>query len=200
MAGTLPASPEPTQVKFDLQTPVIKTTTISGKTRRVAMGIQYYTMTLRYGSMTSDSLRPLQAFLASQYGGYDSFQVVLPKISYRKATDTLTTPYATEATVVGSTSIKMTSSSLNKTALKAGDFFKFENHSKVYMANADWSTGSTGTSFLTFTPGLVTNVVMGEIITYDAVPFTVILDNEVQTFNHGIGGIATFDLELREVW
>lgn len=199
MSGTFPATPQPTAVKFNLETPVIKTTTISGKTRRVAMGIQYYTMTIRYGSMTKEELGPVQAFIASQYGGYDSFQIVLPKISYRKATDTITTPYASEAAVVGSTSLKMTST-VNKTGLKAGDFFKFENHSKVYMANADWASGSTGTSFLTFTPGLVDDVVQGEIITYDAVPFTVILDNEVQSFDHGIGGIATFDLELKEVW
>ena len=33
-----------------------------------------------------------------------------------------------------------------------------------------------------------------------ALLFTVMLDNEVQSFSHGIGGIATFDIELREVW
>jgi len=199
MAGTFPTNPKPTSIKFELQTPVLKTTTISGKTRRVAMGIQYYTMSIRYGSMTKEQLGPVQAFIASQYGGYDSFQIVLPNISYRKATDTITTPYAPEAAAAGSTSIKMTTTA-NKTGLKAGDFFKFENHSKVYMANADWNSGSTGTSNLSFTPGLVTGVVMGETITYNAVPFTVILDNDVQSFSHGIGGIATFDLELRETW
>jgi hypothetical protein len=206
MSGTFPATPQPTAVKFNLETPVLKTQSLSGKTRRVAMGIQYYSFTARYSSMTKETLGPVQAFIASQYGGYDSFQYVIPKVSYRKATDTITTtPYATLAGstattyIAGSTAIKVATDT-NKSVLKAGDFFKFDGHSKVYMINADWNSGSTGTTTISFTPALVNDVANAETLIIDAVPFTVILNNEVQSFDHGIGGIATFDLDFREVW
>lgn len=200
MSGTFPSTPQPTDIKFNLQTPVLKTTTISGKTRRVAMGIQYYTMTLRFGSMTSSQMNPIQAFIASQYGAYDSFQIVLPKISYRKATDSIsTTPTATASVSAGATSLKVTTDN-NKTVLKAGDFFKFANHTKVYMANTDFTSTSTGTGVLSFTPALVNDVTSSEALTITAVPFTVILDNEEQSFTVGVGGITTTELELREVF
>lgn len=203
MAGTFPSTPKPSQIKFDIQTPVLKTTTLSGKTRRVAMGTQYYTFTARWNSMTKEQFNPIQAFIAKQYGGYDSFQIVLPEVSYRKATDTITTTPTAVTTasyyLAGSTTMKV-STDINKTVLKAGDFFKFDGHSKVYMANDDLLSTSSGTGVLNFTPGLVVDVAANEQLTIDAVPFTVILSNDAQSFNHGIGGIATFDLEFREVW
>lgn len=203
MAGTFPSTPAPSDVRFNFESPVLKTTTLSGKTRRVAMGIQYYTFTARWNSMTKQQFNPIQAFVAKQYGGYDSFQIILPEISYRKATDTITTTPTAVTTasyyLAGSTTMKV-STDINKTVLKAGDFFKFAGHSKVYMANDDLLSTSSGTGVLNFTPALVVDVAANEQLTIDAVPFTVIFDNETQTFNHGIGGIATFDLDFRETW
>ena len=59
------------------------------------------------------------------------------------------------------------------------DFIKFANHDKVYMVVADQSDISTGT--LTIEPPLTT-AVSSSNITYDNVPFTVHLTNDVQEF------------------
>ena len=56
---------------------------------------------------------------------------------------------------------------------------KFANHSKVYMVVADQSDISTGT--LSIEPPLTTAVSSSDI-TYDNVPFTVHLTNDVQDF------------------
>jgi hypothetical protein len=198
MSGTYPTTPQPTSIKFNLETPVLKTTTFSGKTRRVAMGIQFYTFSIKYGMMTKETLGPIIGFIAKQYGSYDSFQIVLPKISYRKATDTTTTPTAA-ASAIGSTSLTVTATA-SKTILKAGDFFKCANHSKVYMCNTDCTTSGGGTGTLSFTPGLVATVTASESITIDAVPFTVIINNDIQSFDAGFGGVSSMELDMREVW
>ena len=69
--------------------------------------------------------------------------------------------------------------------LKAGDFIKFANHDKIYMVVADQSDISTGS--LTIEPPLTT-AVSSSNITYDNVPFTVHLTNDIQEF--GVVGTA----------
>ena len=56
---------------------------------------------------------------------------------------------------------------------------KFANHDKVYMVVADQSDISTGS--LTIEPPLTTAVSSSDI-TYDNVPFTVYLTNDIQEF------------------
>jgi hypothetical protein len=65
--------------------------------------------------------------------------------------------------------------------LKAGDFIKFNGHSKVYMVVAD-ATASAGSATLTIEPPLRENLSDNEVITYDGVEFTVRLTNDVQEF------------------
>ena len=64
---------------------------------------------------------------------------------------------------------------------KAGDFLKFASHDKVYMVVAD-VTSSSNAATVTIEPPLITALADNSIVTYDNVPFTVHLTNDVQDF------------------
>jgi hypothetical protein len=203
MAGTLTNTISFLTVDFKINTPTLRTETLSGKTRRAIMGNQFYTFTAKYPNLTESQSRLLNGFFASQYGGYDSFDVILPKLSYRTATSTFSaTPQVSVAASVGSTSVQFSTgvSDANKTLLKSGDFFKFSGHTKVYMAIQDVTTNGFGDGTLVFAGALVNAVNITDTIIYNAVPFKMINTNDVQEFSMGAGGITTLSVDLRETW
>jgi hypothetical protein len=197
MSGTFPSSPGFEAVNFKINTPTLTSETISGKKRRVGMGHSYYTFTTKFPNQTAYNMGPVLGFVAAQYGQLDNFSIVLPELSFTKNTTlgsiTVTT---SSAKAIGDNSVPVAGFSSGDTFLLAGDFFKFSNHSKVYMCTADWVYGQP----LYFSGSLVSAVPSGTQIVFNSVPFNVILDNEIQEFDVGIGGITTMQLDMREVW
>jgi hypothetical protein len=197
MSGTYPASPAFNTVDFKINTPTLVTQTNSGKSRRVGMGHSFYTFTVKHTNLTRNDTGPIIGFVAQQYGPLESFQVVLPEISYSKVADQTTTTVTTSANVfAGVDQVAVTGVATGKNLLRAGDYFKFANHSKVYMCAVTWTSGNP----LYFSGSLVSNVPSGTQIVYNAVPFTVILENGVQEYTTGMGGITSLSLDMRETW
>jgi hypothetical protein len=197
MSGTYPTTPTFQAVDFKINTPTLTSETLSGKTQRVGMGHSFYTFGAQYNNMTDFELGPIVGFLAAQYGPLEDFQIVLPRISFTKGgNQTTTTVTTTQARTRGQNTVTVTGVATGKQLLLAGDFFKFNNHSKVYMCTRDWAVGEA----LNFSGSLVTSVPSGTALTITAVPFTVILDNDVQEFQTGLGGISTLQVDFREVW
>jgi hypothetical protein len=64
------------------------------------------------------------------------------------------------------------------------------------MCTVTWTTGQP----LFFSGSLVKDVPSGTSLVINAVPFTVILDNAVQEFGVGIGGITQLQLDMKETW
>jgi len=122
----------------------------------------------------SDVYGELMAFIVKQRSGKENFTIVPPEVENARGTAS-GTPNGTAS--AGATSITLGGSGTG--TLKAGDFIKFDNHDKVYMVVADQSDISTGT--LTIEPPLTTAVSSTDI-TYDNVPFTVHLTNDIQEF------------------
>lgn len=122
----------------------------------------------------SDVYGQLMAFIVKQRSGKENFTIIPPEIEDAIGTAS-GTPHGTAS--VGATSITLGGTGTG--TLKAGDFIKFSNHSKVYMVVADQSDISTGT--LTIEPPLTTAVSSTDI-QYDNVPFTVYLTNDIQEF------------------
>ena len=84
---------------------------------------------------------------------------------------------------------------------KAGDLIKFA-HSKVYMVVSD-VTSSSNAATVTIEPPLTTALSNNEAVTYDDVPFTVFLKNDIQQFpsqNVTSGGelLYTFEIDVEE--
>jgi len=122
----------------------------------------------------SDVYGELMAFIMKQRSSKENFTIIPPEIEDARGTAS-GTPNGTAS--AGSTSITLGGSGSG--TLKAGDFIKFTNHTKVYMVVEDQSDISTGT--LTIEPPLRTAVSSTDI-TYNNVPFTVYLINDLQEF------------------
>jgi hypothetical protein len=95
------------------------------------------------------------------------------------------------ATAVGATAV--TIASLSGT-LKAGDFVKFANHTKVYMLTAD----RNGAGAIAIEPPLVAAISSNEQMTYTNVPFTVRLANDLQKYKLGAGQLYRFEVDFME--
>jgi hypothetical protein len=190
-------------VNFQVVSPTITTESFSGKVRRVGQGHQYYTFGVSFPPMTSYQFGPVAAFIARQFGQVDSWTVVLPELSYNTGQNagSIGSPGSSAALSVGAKTMTVTGMTPNRTqVLRAGDFFTFNNHTKVYMAVDDLNSNSSGQGALNFAGGLVAAVPQGIGLTTNAVRFTVILDGDVQEYTVGSGGMTNFSFKVREVW
>jgi len=143
----------------------------------------------------NDVYGELMAFIMKQRSSKETFTIIPPEISNARGTAS-GTPNGTAS--AGATSITLGGSGTG--TLKAGDYIKFANHDKVYMVVEDQSDISTGT--LTIEPPL-REAVSSSDISYDNVPFTVYLVNEMQEFG-AIGSdkdgnvLYKFELDVEE--
>ena len=180
MAGSFPIS----TAKFEslgiksIQNTIISKT-VSGKKLARQIDGQRWGFTARIiTAKRSDVYGELMAFIIKQRSGKENFTIIPPEVENARGTAS-GTPNGTAS--AGDTSITLGGSGSG--TLKAGDMIKFANHDKVYMVVADQSDISTGT--LTIEPPLTTAVSSIDI-TYDNVPFTVHLTNDIQEF--GVAG------------
>jgi hypothetical protein len=131
--------------------------------------------------MRRTSYAPIFAFAIAQEGQYETFQLVLPGIYDPQGVAT-GTPIVSGAHASGK-SIPTTGWTASVVGiLKAGDFLKFDNHTKVYMVTADASSDGSGSANLSIEPPLVAALVDTESITVTGVPFTVAFDGDIQEF------------------
>ena len=197
MAGAFPIS----TAKFtslgikSIQNTIISKS-VSGKKLARQIDGQRWAFTIQIiTAKRSDVYGELMAFIVKQRSGKENFTIVPPEITDARGTAS-GTPNGTAS--AGATSITLGGTGTG--TLKAGDFIKFANHDKVYMVVADQSDISTGS--LTIEPPLTT-AITSEDITYDNVPFTVHLTNDVQEFgavgNDKDGNLLyQFELDVEE--
>jgi len=143
----------------------------------------------------SDIYGELMAFIMKQRSQKENFTIIPPELEDARGTAS-GIPNGTAS--AGATSITLGGTGTG--TLLSGDYIKFANHDKVYMVVADQSDISTGT--LTIEPPL-REAVSSSDITYDSVPFTVYLVNEMQEFG-GVGAdkdgnvLYKFELDVEE--
>ena len=176
MAGAFPISSakiESLGIKSIQNTIISKS--VSGKKLARQIDGQRWGFTARIiTAKRSDVYGELMAFIVKQRSGKENFTIIPPEVEDARGTAS-GTPNGTAS--AGATSITLGGTGTG--TLKAGDFIKFANHDKVYMVVADQSDISTGS--LTIEPPLTTAVSSSDI-TYDNVPFTVHLTNDIQEF------------------
>ena len=128
----------------------------------------------------SDVYGELMAFIVKQRSGKENFTIIPPEIEDARGNESGT------LLVNGSHSVGDTTIAIDGFAgdgagrLKAGDFLKFA-HDKVYMVVSD-VTSSSNAATVTIEPPLTTALANDSSVTYDNVPFTVHLVNDVQSF------------------
>jgi len=123
----------------------------------------------------------LMAFIIKQRSGKENFTIIPPELKNAKGHENGTV-LVNGVHAVGDTTIAMDGFAHDGTQrFKAGDMIKFASHSKVYMIVED-VTASSNAATVTIEPPLTTALTDNSTVTYDNVPFTVHLTNDVQEF------------------
>lgn len=201
LATQYPASPSFQSINFTTNTPTQISNTMSGKLRRVGMGVSFYSWEVSYPSLNRLDAGTVKGFLAQALGPQFSFEIVLPRLSYSALTNqTASVPRTSATAAIGSTSVTLTNCGANGQVLAAGDYFKFNNGTKVYQCVAPCTANGSGNATLFFSCPLVAAVPSNTNLTITAVPFTAVLAEEAQEYDAGFGGITSMSVMMREVW
>ena len=190
MSGTYPASPIFKSVGFKSQHYNLSSESISGRTQVRNIGGQRFEFSAQYSRLSRSEFAPVIAFVMAQRGMAETFNVVLPQISF-KTGDALGAVSTSASEAIGQTVISI--DGLTNT-LKAGDMIKFDNHSKVYMIVADL----TGSGNLSIQPALRIAVPNNTAVVYDGVPFLVRLNNDVQEYSLGSASLLDYEVDFIE--
>ena len=191
MAGTYPSTPEFQAINLTSSHSNLSSSSISGKVQVRSLGGHKWSFTAKYNPMTRAEFNPVYAFVISQQGGLDTFTIVPPVISSTTGTATGT------MLVNGSTSAGTRTVPIDGITgtIKAGDLVKFANHTKVYMVTAD----RDGAGDMTIEPALVSDLADNEGVTYNDVPFTMRMTNDVQQYSLNANEYYEYEVDMVEV-
>jgi len=129
----------------------------------------------------SDVYGELMAFIVKQRSGKENFTIIPPELEDARGSETGSV-LVNGAQSAGDTTIAMDGFAGDGAGrFKAGDLIKFASHTKVYMIVAD-VTSSSNAATVTIEPPLIADIANDSAVTYDNVPFTVHLVNDVQSF------------------
>ena len=180
MSGALP-NVRFNAINFKNNQKTLFSETDSGKTFRRQVQGQRFSFTVSYPPMTRAEFAPIMAFIMKQRSRKESFTITLPSYMNAQGNETGTL-LVNGAHSVADTTIDIDGfASDGASRLKAGDLIKFA-HDKVYMVVED-VTSSSNSATVTIEPPLREALANNSSVTYDSVPFTVHLRNDVQEFN-----------------
>ena len=134
----------------------------------------------------------LMAFIIKQRSGKETFTIIPPEIEDARGNETGTI-LVDGVHAVGDTTIALDGFAGDGAGrFLAGDFIKFNSHSKIYMIVSD-VTSSSNAATVTIEPPLITALANNGAVTYDNVPFTVYLTSDLQEFGT-VGANSSGDL------
>lgn len=191
MAGTYPTDPEFQAINLESRHSNLVSETVSGRLQVRTLGGQRWSFTAKYNPMTRAEFMPVFAFIMRQQGQRDTFTIVPPVIS--DASGNISGTMST-STAVGAGISSIPVDGFTGT-IKAGDVVKFAGHSKVYMVTQD----QTGTGNIFIEPPLVSAVADNEVVTYDSVPFTMRLSNDIQSYSLAANEYFEYEVDMIEV-
>jgi len=147
----------------------------------------------------SDIYGELMAFIMKQRSQKENFTIIPPEVEDARG-NVSGTVLVNGTHAIGDTTIDIDAMT---GTLKAGDFVKFASHSKVYMVVADATADGSNEATITIEPPLRTALVDDSVVTYDNVPFTVHLTNDIQEFGvvgaDGSGNLLyKFEIDVEE--
>jgi len=200
MSGSFPTSPAASSVNIKSIEPTLVSVTQNLKRQVRRRGGQRWMLEVQFPPMTRTEFAPIYAFAMKQQGQFETFTYVPPVISTSQG-DTTENPVVDGALSVGANSAVIDGLTASESGIiKAGDFFKFSGHSKVYMATADMDADGTSHATLNFAPNLLNAVANDETITFAAVPFTVSFTEDITQFATDTSALFGFSMTLVEVF
>jgi hypothetical protein len=200
LSGNFPVSEGFISANFKSNNITKRSQTASGRYIRETNATTLWSVTLATPALTQAQARPIQAYITRCRGGINEFDIILPEISYSVANSAYHSTVLTCAnTSAGAGAVDFTSSANNATVIKAGDVVRFSNHTKEYMATTDVTTDGSGNGTLNIEPALIEAVTTSHTITHNAVPFRMIMDEDVQEYVYTLEQHVAFELEMVEV-
>ena len=182
MSGALPKT-NFTAINIKNNQKTLISETDSGKTFRRQIQGQRFSFTVSYPAMTRSEFAPIMAFIMKQRNKKENFTITFPTFLNAQGNESGTL-LVNGVHAVADTTIAIDGfASDGAGRLKAGDFIKFA-HSKVYMVVED-ATSSSNASTVTIEPPLREALADNSSVTYDSVPFTVLLTSDIQEFASG---------------
>ena len=129
----------------------------------------------------SDIYGELMAFIIKQRSAKENFTIIPPEVEDARGVETGTLAVNGSHTA-GDTTIAIDGFAADTAnRLRTGDLIKFNGHTKIYMVVAD-VTSSSNAATVTIEPPLVSALANDETVSYDNIPFTVHLTNDIQEF------------------
>ena len=123
----------------------------------------------------------MKAFIVKQRSGKENFTIIPPELEDARGNETGSVLVNGNQSA-GDTTIAMDGFAGDGAGrFKAGDLIKFASHDKIYMVISD-VTSSSNAATVTIEPPLIADIANDSAVTYDNVPFTVHLTNDVQSF------------------
>mgnify|MGYP003151536958 CR=1 FL=1 len=161
--------------------PTIISKSISGKKLSRTIDSQRWAFTISIIISTrATAYGELMAFIVKQRSGKENFTIIPPELEDARGNESGTL-LVNGVHAVGDTTIAIDGFAGDGAGrLLAGDFLKFA-HDKIYMVVSD-VTSSSNAATVTIEPPLTTALANDSSVTYDNVPFTVHLTNDVQEF------------------
>ena len=162
--------------------PTLISKSISGKKLSRTIDAQRWAFTISIITSTrATAYGELMAFIVKQRSGKENFTIIPPELEDARGSETGSV-LVNGVHAVGDTTIAMDAFAGDGAGrFKMGDFLKFASHDKVYMVVSD-VTSSSNAATVTIEPPLTTALADDSVVTYDNVPFTVHLTNDVQDF------------------
>ena len=162
--------------------PTIISKSISGKKLSRTIDAQRWAFTISVITSTrATAYGELMAFIVKQRSGKENFTIIPPELEDARGSETGSV-VINGVHAVGDTTIAMDAFAGDGAGrFKMGDFLKFASHDKVYMVVSD-VTSSSNAATVTIEPPLTTALADDSAVTYDNVPFTVHLTNDMQEF------------------
>ena len=200
MSGALPTSPAFAQLNIESIQQTIVSRSITGRRQARQIGGQYWRLSAVYPPMTRAEFAPIHAFMIKQRGAYETFTVTPPVVGTALGPGG-GTPLVNGASQTGRSVVTdgwPTGATL--TVLKAGDYIKFANHTKVYMVIADTVSDTNGDATISIEPALLTSPANNTAVTYSSVPFTVFFEGKAIEYVTDSTGFYQFELEMCEAF
>jgi hypothetical protein len=199
MSGTFPSSPAASDIQVQSIEPTLVSTTISLKRQVRSRGGQRWMLNVSFPPMTRAEFAPIYAFSVKQKGQYETFTYVPPTISTTRGSsgETPVVDGAISAGAVTASVDGLTASTSN--ILRAGDFIKFSDHTKIYMVTDDMSSDGSGDATLNFHPAATEAIPNNATITIASVPFTVSFQDDVREYGTNYTNLYSYEIALIEV-
>ena len=199
MSGALPTSPEFNALSFKDEVNTLVSISDSGRRFARQIDNQRWKFTCRYVNLSRAEFAPIFAFITKQRGSKETFTITPPNLKNALGSET-TTISVNGSHTAGDTTIAIDGFNADSAgSLKAGDFIKFANHTKVYMVVAD-VTPSSNAATVTIEPPIIEALANDSTVTYDAVPFTVYLTSSVQSYSMGINNLYNYEFDVCEAF